>query len=70
MGDIADWMEETMPQSIEECAEQPEPHLLYLAPAGAEILLKALQSISKNTCCDRCQEAALVARKALSDAGF
>lgn len=50
--------------------KEPEAHLLYLAPAGGEILLKALQSISKNTCCDQCQEAALVARKALSDAGF
>jgi hypothetical protein len=26
----------------------------------------ALESIAKNTCCDKCQEAALVARKALA----
>ena len=28
-------------------------------------LTEALESISKNTCCDKCQAAALVARKAL-----
>jgi hypothetical protein len=28
-------------------------------------LTAALESIAKNTCCDRCQEAALVARAAL-----
>lgn len=30
-----------------------------------ERLREALQSIANNTCCDGCQEAALVARKAL-----
>jgi len=30
-----------------------------------ERLREALQSISNNTCCDNCQEAALVARAAL-----
>jgi hypothetical protein len=29
-------------------------------------LERALQSIAANTCCDKCQEAALVAKKALS----
>ena len=29
-------------------------------------LREALESIAKNTCCDKCQEAALVARKALA----
>lgn len=28
-------------------------------------ICKALTSIARNTCCDRCQEAALVARRAL-----
>lgn len=32
-----------------------------------ERLRKALQSIAKNTCCDTCQEAAMVARKALKE---
>jgi RNase P subunit RPR2 len=32
-----------------------------------ERLRAALESITKNTCCDRCQEAALVARAALTD---
>lgn len=40
-----------------------------LADAKAEIaqLRAALTSIAKNTCCDRCQEAALVARAALEN---
>jgi hypothetical protein len=33
--------------------------------AEGERLRAALQSIAKSTCCDRCNEAALVARKAL-----
>lgn len=32
-----------------------------------ELLRKALQSIANNTCCDNCQEAALVARAALKE---
>ena len=35
--------------------------------AENERLREALQSIAKNTCCDRCQEAALVAKEALQD---
>ena len=31
-------------------------------------LLEALTSIAKNTCCDKCQEAALVARAAIAKA--
>jgi hypothetical protein len=34
--------------------------------ADNERLRKALQSIADNGCCDRCQEAALVARAALA----
>ena len=37
-------------------------------PTGG--LRDALESIAANTCCDRCQEAALVARKALSESGI
>lgn len=37
------------------------------AEAHAERLASALQSIARNGCCDGCQEAALVARQALSD---
>ncbi len=33
--------------------------------AEIERLRSALESIAKNTCCDKCQEAALVAREAL-----
>lgn len=33
--------------------------------AEIERLHQALTSIARNTCCDRCQEAALVARNAL-----
>lgn len=36
--------------------------------AAAPELLDALMSIAKNTCCDRCQEAALVARSAIAKA--
>ena len=38
-------------------------------PAIDEIerLREALRSIASNTCCDRCQEAALVARAALKE---
>jgi hypothetical protein len=32
-----------------------------------EKLREALRSIASNTCCDRCQEAALVARAALKE---
>lgn len=35
--------------------------------ALADRYREALQSIAANGCCDRCQEAALVARKALRD---
>lgn len=35
--------------------------------ARIEQLEAALQSIAANTCCDKCQEAALVARAALAD---
>lgn len=34
--------------------------------AAAPELLEALESIAKNACCDRCQEAALVAKAALA----
>jgi formylmethanofuran dehydrogenase subunit E len=49
-----------------------ENHLLHeqlfvLTEAKIERLRKALQSISNNTCCDNCQEAALVARAALKE---
>jgi len=43
---------------------------LRIVLASADItdkLAKALESIALNTCCDRCQEAALVAREALMD---
>lgn len=38
-----------------------------VAQSGVEGLREALESIAENTCCDRCQEAALVARAALSE---
>jgi len=37
------------------------------AAAEIEKLRAALRSIAANTCCDRCQEAALVARAALGE---
>jgi hypothetical protein len=37
--------------------------------AEGERLRAALQSIAKSTCCDRCNEAALVAREALEEDG-
>jgi len=39
-----------------------------VAQSGVEGLREALESIAENTCCDRCQEAALVARAALNAA--
>jgi hypothetical protein len=35
----------------------------------AAVYQTALQSIAANTCCDQCREAALVARRALDEAG-
>ena len=35
------------------------------ARAEGDRMKKALESIASNTCCDKCQEAALVAKKAL-----
>jgi hypothetical protein len=39
----------------------------YLHKTEIERLRDVLQSISNNTCCDNCQEAALVARAALKE---
>jgi hypothetical protein len=39
---------------------------LHVAEAQIAALREALTSIANNSCCDRCQEAALVARQALS----
>ena len=49
-----------------ECREDPYADL---EKQDAEIkrLREVLQSISNNTCCDNCQEAALVARAALKE---
>ena len=47
--------------------EELESHrrvMFRLGQVNAQ-LLEALESIAKNTCCDRCQEAALVARAAI-----
>ena len=41
--------------------------LMIEAATEIERLREALQSIAKNTCCDTCREAALVARKALGE---
>jgi hypothetical protein len=47
-------------------AERDEYEALSAAAVERErVLTTALQSIAANTCCDRCQEAALVARAAL-----
>jgi len=47
--------------------KQLENALSYVRPLFEQQrrYLEALQSISNNTCCDNCQEAALVARAAL-----
>jgi len=54
-------------------AEDPETGLRHSIASEAadriEALEKALRSIAANTCCDKCQEAALVARAALEDKG-
>ena len=42
---------------------------LAAAESRAERMAKALRSIAANGCCDRCQEAALVARAALAEVG-
>jgi hypothetical protein len=46
--------------------EEDEPHPPQQEPAR---LREALESIARNTCCDSCQEAALVARAALAAEG-
>jgi hypothetical protein len=38
---------------------------LYVASDEIDRLRSVLESIAKNTCCDKCQEAALVAKAAL-----
>jgi len=59
LGDLHDLLErknqiaEATIAKIKQCADE------------IERLRKALQLIANNTCCDGCQEAALVARKAL-----
>ena len=40
-------------------------NMLRALAAERDTLRAALSSIARNTCCDRCQEAALVARAAL-----
>jgi hypothetical protein len=42
-------------------------HGREVAANEIERLRAALESIAKNTCCDRCQEAALVAKAALRE---
>lgn len=42
-------------------------HVIEAHHKEIERLREALQSIAKNTCCGACQEAALVARKALEE---
>ena len=49
---------------------EADARLIVLAPQLAAALIKAeeaLASIAANTCCDGCQEAALVARAALAE---
>lgn len=53
------------PQYVQRTLEQAAA-LLQSRDATIEGLRVALQSIAANTCCDRCQEAALVARAALA----
>jgi hypothetical protein len=47
--------------------DQREDNILKDSKKIIEQLREALQSISNNTCCDNCQEAALVARAALKE---
>jgi hypothetical protein len=49
--------------------KQLENALSYIRPLFEQQrrYLEALRSIASNTCCDRCQEAALVARAALKE---
>lgn len=57
------------------CFNAIKPYLLPQKPRPVEDALRervkrleeALRSIAKNTCCDRCQEAALIAKKALEE---
>jgi hypothetical protein len=52
---------------IERLTEEVNALRLVATAHDAEVerLRAALESIARNTCCDRCQEAALVARAAL-----
>ena len=47
--------------------DQREDNILKDSKKIIEQLREALQSIFNNTCCDNCQEAALVARAALKE---
>ena len=59
-GVLDDFAGRAMPEWIEQFFSERDR--LRASNAG---LLEALQSIAANTCCDKCQEAALVARAAI-----
>ena len=59
---LTDYTECTLAEMDQAAAELRRLHALN------QELLEALTSIAKNTCCDKCQEAALVARAAIAKA--
>ena len=69
MSDILKWLRIAPPYERHHVREAREVLWVKLKEAADEIekLRAALRSIAANTCCDRCQEAALVARAALGE---
>ena len=67
-------LQQTLPERLKQFSRDDSASIgdawNLCAEAADEIerLRAALRSIAKNTCCDRCQEAALVARAALERA--
>ena len=57
--------------ALKDISDQTQVYIKERYEAADEIarLREALQSIANNTCCDKCQEATLVARAALQQNG-
>ena len=69
MSNLIEWLEKAALIQWQQCNGNYEIETFMEHEAAQRIkeLTEALESIAANTCCDGCQEAALVARKALQE---
>jgi hypothetical protein len=65
MQKITEMVPENMPNWAKDAFDKGQ--FFYIACDRVEKYEKVLKSIAMNTCCDKCQEAALVAMQALID---